>query len=177
MSSLTIQSPSQQTANQSERELFRYGHLSRYRQRCGGRRGGRIINSANGKADRARDQHRTERIVLYLLRNRLRAVTESVATVLISVFGVADGGIRSFARCILGLAVQVLRCACRLADAACCLGLCVAGDIADGALDLTASRIFAHSSGLGAFAHDFCHCLSSSSSYFGSESAGPTKPH
>ena len=62
---------------------------------------------------------------------------ESIAAVLISVFGVVDGGIRSLARCILGLAIQVLCCACRLADAACCLGLCVAGDIAYGALELT----------------------------------------
>src|SRR5450631_2890450 len=87
------------------------------------------------KTDPARDQHRTERVVLHLLRHRLRAVTESVAAVLISVFGVADGGIRSFARSILGLAVYVLRRACRLTDAACCLGLCGAGDIADGALN------------------------------------------
>jgi len=42
-------SESRQTANQSRRQSFRYGHLIRYRQRCGERRGGRVINSANAK--------------------------------------------------------------------------------------------------------------------------------
>src|SRR5689334_1698514 len=31
------------------RDSFRYGHLNRYRQGCGGRRGWRVINSANTK--------------------------------------------------------------------------------------------------------------------------------
>jgi hypothetical protein len=41
---------SKPTNSQSvKRELFGYGHLNRYRQRCGGWRGGRFINSANAK--------------------------------------------------------------------------------------------------------------------------------
>jgi hypothetical protein len=32
-----------------KRELFGYGHLNRYRQRCGGWRRGRFINSTNAK--------------------------------------------------------------------------------------------------------------------------------
>jgi hypothetical protein len=36
-------------------------------------------------------------------------VTKNIATILVGVFGVADGGIRGFARRILGVAVQVLR--------------------------------------------------------------------
>jgi hypothetical protein len=41
---------STQTSSQPiKRELFRYGHLNRYRQRCGRRRGRRVINSAKAK--------------------------------------------------------------------------------------------------------------------------------
>ena len=40
---------SKPTHNQSKPELFRYDRLSRYRPRCGGRRGGRVSNSANAK--------------------------------------------------------------------------------------------------------------------------------
>jgi hypothetical protein len=72
--------------------------------------------AGDGNSRQERDQHRTERIVPHLLRNRLRAVTEGIAAYLISVLGVADGGIYSFARRILGVAIQVLRRACRLAD-------------------------------------------------------------
>jgi hypothetical protein len=74
--------------------------------------------AGDGNSRQERDQHRTERIVPHLLRNRLRAITEGIAAYLISVLGVADGGICSFARRILGVAIQVLRRACRLADPA-----------------------------------------------------------
>jgi hypothetical protein len=41
---------SKPTNSQSiKRELFGYGHRNRYRQRCGGWRGWRFINSANAK--------------------------------------------------------------------------------------------------------------------------------
>ena len=89
------------------------------------------------KADPARDQHRSQRVFLHLLRNCLRTVTESIAAVLVSVFCVVNGGIRSFARRIFGLAVQVLRRSRRLADLARSLSPCITGNTADGAFDLT----------------------------------------
>ena len=67
----------------------------------------------------------------------MRAVTESIAAVRISVFGVAGGGIRSVSSRILGLAVQILYRTCGLTGASRGLGFCVTGDIAEGALDLT----------------------------------------
>src|SRR6266446_7745740 len=96
------------------------------------------------KADASCDQQRAERILLHFLRHGLRTFAEGVAAVLISVLGVADGGIGGFARGILdltrgilGLAVQILHRACRLAGAAGSLGFRIAGDIADRALDFT----------------------------------------
>jgi hypothetical protein len=89
------------------------------------------------KTDAAGDQQRTERVFLHFLRQGLRAVAESIAAVLVSVFCVADGGIRSIACRIFGLAVQVLRRSRRLADFARGLGHCITGNTADGALDLT----------------------------------------
>src|ERR1700750_533704 len=59
-----------------------------------------------------------------------------IAAILISVLGIADGGVRGLAYRILGLAVQVLRRARRLADPARGLRFRVASDTADCALDL-----------------------------------------
>src|SRR5579883_2497993 len=90
-----------------------------------------------GKADATSDQHRTERVFLHLPRDGLRAVTEGVAAVLISVLRVVDGGVGSVARCVLGLAVEILRRAGSLAGPARCLTGCIIYDTAGGAFDLT----------------------------------------
>src|SRR5205823_14399829 len=60
------------------------------------------------KADASCDQQRAERILLHFLRHGLRTFAEGVAAVLISVLGVADGGIGGFARGILDLARGIL---------------------------------------------------------------------
>ena len=74
----------------------------------------------------------------------MRTFAEGVAAVLISVLGVADGGIGGFARGILdlargilGLAVQILHGACCLAGAAGNLGFRITGHIANRAFDFT----------------------------------------
>src|SRR3981189_1876046 len=89
------------------------------------------------KANAARDPQRAERIVLPALRHALRAVAKGLAAVLIGALRIADGGISGVARGVLGLAVQVLHRAFGLTGAARGLGLSIARDIADSALDFT----------------------------------------
>src|ERR1700759_1300134 len=89
------------------------------------------------KADRTGGQQRSQRIFLYFLRDSLCAVTESIAAIVISVLGIAHGRIRGVARGIFGLAVEVLRRACRFAGPARCLSLCITSEPANGAFDFT----------------------------------------
>src|ERR1700692_3913697 len=89
------------------------------------------------KSDAPRDQQRAERIVLHRFGYSLRSVAQSLAAVLISILGVADGCIAGVARDVLGLAVQILHRACGLAGVTRGLGLSIARHIANGALDFT----------------------------------------
>src|ERR1700754_4488190 len=86
------------------------------------------------ETDAAGDQERAERIVAYGLGDRLRSALDAFA--LINVLGEVAGGFACFARGVLGLAVEGLHGACRLACAAGGLRSCVACEVTRCPFDL-----------------------------------------